>query len=123
MTLLLARVDVLGDGETGRKNVLEPQQLAACVLAGFEEDHPLPGEGVVYNVSLASHGASPCLRLSDRRSDHPRCGGHSHSETCSGCIVSRTAPTSSLLKASRSVSSLSLAEKASRVFAASYLRL
>jgi hypothetical protein len=46
--------------------------------------------------------------------------GRSHKETCSGCIVSLTTPTTSLLRASRSVSSRSLAEKDSRVFAASY---
>jgi hypothetical protein len=47
--------------------------------------------------------------------------GRSHSETWAGCIVSRTTVTRSSLKASRSVSSLSLAEKAWSVFAASYL--
>src|SRR3712207_3445246 len=47
--------------------------------------------------------------------------GRSHKETWAGCIVSLTTPTRSSLKASRSVSSLSLAEKASRVMAASYL--
>jgi hypothetical protein len=47
--------------------------------------------------------------------------GRSHKETWAGCIVSFTTPTRSLLKASRSVSSLSLAEKPSRVLAASYL--
>ena len=54
----------------------------------------------------------------------PLAGGtwRNHSETCAGCIVSLTAPTRSSLKASKSVSSLSLAEKASRVFLASYLR-
>src|SRR5829696_7808949 len=46
--------------------------------------------------------------------------GRNHTGTCAGCIVSLTTPTSSLLRASRSVSSLSLAEKASRVFLASY---
>jgi hypothetical protein len=47
--------------------------------------------------------------------------GRSHSETCAGCMVSLTTPTRSSLKASRSVSFLSVAEKASRVLAASYL--
>ena len=46
--------------------------------------------------------------------------GRNHKETCAGCIVSLTTPTRSLLSAFRSVSSLSLVEKASRVFAASY---
>jgi hypothetical protein len=46
-----------------------------------------------------------------------------HSETCAGCSVSLTTPTRSAFSASRSVSSLSLAEKASRVFLASYFLL
>src|SRR5215207_4507947 len=51
--------------------------------------------------------SSPSLRLG---------GGseRSHSETWAGCIVPLTTPTRSSLKASRSVSSLSLAEKAPR---------
>jgi hypothetical protein len=49
--------------------------------------------------------------------------GRSHNETCAGCIVSLTTPTRSSFNTSRSVSSLSLAEKASRVFLASYLLL
>jgi hypothetical protein len=49
--------------------------------------------------------------------------GRSHSETWAGCIVSLTTLTRSSLKASRSVSSLSLAENASRVLAASYFLL
>jgi hypothetical protein len=49
--------------------------------------------------------------------------GRSHSETWAGCILSLTIPTRSSLNASRSVSSLSLTEKASRVFLASYLLL
>jgi hypothetical protein len=49
--------------------------------------------------------------------------GRNHSETCVGCIVSLTTPTKSSLKASRSVSSRILAEKASRVFLASYFLL
>jgi hypothetical protein len=47
--------------------------------------------------------------------------GRSHGETWAGSIVSLTTPMRSPLKASRSVSSRSLAEKASRVFLASYL--
>src|SRR5215213_2885451 len=49
--------------------------------------------------------------------------GCNHSETWAGCIVSLTTPTRSSLRASRSVSSLSAAEKASRVLAASYFLL
>ena len=37
--------------------------------------------------------------------------GRSHKEACAGCIVSLATPTRSSLKASRSVSSLSFAEK------------
>ena len=44
-----------------------------------------------------------------------------HKETWAGCIVSLTTPTRSLLRASRSVSSLAWHEKASSVFLASYL--
>jgi hypothetical protein len=44
----------------------------------------------------------------------------SHSETCSGCIVSLTTVISSAFKPSRSVSLRSLAENPSRVFLASY---
>ena len=47
--------------------------------------------------------------------------GRSRREIWAGCIVSLTTPMRSPLKASRSVSSRSLAEKASRVFLASYL--
>jgi hypothetical protein len=46
--------------------------------------------------------------------------GRNHKETWAGCIVSLTTTTTSLLRASRSVSSLSLAERASRVFLALY---
>src|SRR5215217_681465 len=49
--------------------------------------------------------------------------GCNHKETWAGCIVSLTTPTRSSLRASRSVSSLSAAEKASRVLAASYFLL
>ena len=49
--------------------------------------------------------------------------GRSHSETWAGCMISFTTPTRSSLSASSSVSSLSLAEKASRVFLASYFLL
>ena len=59
------------------------------------------------------------IRLLDHSDASARLGGgsgRSHKETCAGCIVSLTTSTRSSLKASRSVSSLSLAEKASRVF-------
>ena len=47
--------------------------------------------------------------------------GRSHKLTWAGCIVSLTALIRSSLNASRSVSSLSLAEKVSKAFPASYL--
>src|ERR671916_759813 len=46
--------------------------------------------------------------------------GCNHKETWAGCIVSLTTPTSSSFSAARFVASLSLTEKASRVFLASY---
>jgi hypothetical protein len=46
--------------------------------------------------------------------------GRSHRETWVGCIVSLTTTTRSSFRASRSASSLSLVEKVSRVFLASY---
>jgi hypothetical protein len=49
--------------------------------------------------------------------------GRSHNETGSGCIVFWTAPVSSRLRVPRSVPSLSLAEKASGILAASYFCL
>src|SRR5918994_3248407 len=57
---------------------------------------------------------------SQARSRFRAVSGRSHRETWVGCIVSLTTPTSSSFSASRSVSSLSLTEKASRVFLASY---
>ena len=49
--------------------------------------------------------------------------GRNHSETLAGCMVSSTVVTNSAFKLSRSVSSRSLAEKASSVFLASYFLL
>src|SRR5215212_5287800 len=49
--------------------------------------------------------------------------GRNHKETCAGCIVSLTTLTTSLLRASRFVSSRSLDENASNVFLASYFLL
>src|SRR5215210_5541450 len=72
--------------------------------------------------------AKPSLPLiehvGDQRISSPfgTVSGRSHKETWAGCIVSLTTPTNSAFSASRSVSSLRLAEKASRVLAASYLR-
>jgi hypothetical protein len=57
------------------------------------------------------YGSSPPLRSLTRAS------GRNHKETWAGCIVSLTTPTRSSLKASRFVSFLSFAEKASSVFA------
>jgi hypothetical protein len=49
--------------------------------------------------------------------------GRNHKETWAGCIVSPTTAFRSPLKVSRSVASLSFAEKASSVFEASYFLL
>src|SRR5215211_975455 len=67
------------------------------------------------SVGLGAPYSGPSLLLGGS-------SGRSHSETCAGCIVSLTTPTRSSRKVSRSVSFLSLAEKASSVLAASYLR-
>ena len=48
--------------------------------------------------------------------------GRSHRETCSGYIVSLATPARSSPRASRSVAPRNRAPKASKVFAASYLR-
>src|SRR5918992_3791714 len=64
-----------------------------------------------------------CGRTSGSYSVCPPFGavsGRNHTDTWAGCIVSFTTPTKSLLRASRSVSSRSVAEKASKVFLASY---
>jgi hypothetical protein len=49
--------------------------------------------------------------------------GRSHSDACSGCIVSLTTPSTSPLKESRSVSSRNLELKAASVLVASYFLL
>jgi hypothetical protein len=71
--------------------------------------------------TLGKHPLGPSFDQPDASSFFEAVSGRSHNETCSGCIVSLTTLVKSSLKASRSVSSLSLAEKASRVFLASYL--
>src|SRR3712207_2349680 len=65
-------------------------------------------------------GSARCLQLPVVPPFLETVSGRSHSETCTGCIVSRATPTSSAFNASRSVSSRSLAAKTSRVLAASY---
>jgi hypothetical protein len=70
-----------------------------------------------------THERAPCSGSSAQlgaSSFFDAVSGRNHKETWAGCIVSLTTLTRSSLKASRSVSSLSLAEKASRVFLASY---
>ena len=59
MALLLARRDVLEDGETGREDVLEAQELAAGVASGLEAGDPLPGDRVLDDFSPAGYGAPP----------------------------------------------------------------
>lgn len=70
-------------------------------------------EAAKRRVAAGAHPDDPLL-LSSSAKDR------SHSEACSGCIVSATTATGSSLKASRSVSSRSLLENASKVFLASY---
>jgi hypothetical protein len=92
-----------------------------------------------YTVSVSGSLRKPLRRLATATRTRPRysrarerscysalslfrgLSGCSHKETWMGCIVSLTTPTRSSLSASRSVSLRSLAEKASRVLAASYL--
>jgi hypothetical protein len=82
-----------------------------------------PYEGVMPTRHV--RGQAPCSGSSfgqpGASSFFEAVSGRSHKETWAGCIVSLTTSTRSSLKASRSVSSLSFAEKASSVFAASYL--
>jgi hypothetical protein len=66
-----------------------------------------------WQVREYRHGFTICLPFAPG-------WGRNHSETCVGCIVPLTTVTRSSLRASRSVSWLSVAEKASRVFLASY---
>ena len=63
---------------------------------------------------------TPPLRLPSSGGD---LSGRNHSETWAGCSVSSITAARSLFRVSRSVSSRSLAENASTVFLASYLRL
>src|SRR5215217_7844532 len=69
--------------------------------------------------SLSTHSGelSGCYSA---RSPFGAVSGRNHKETWTGRIVSLTTPTRSLLSVARSVSLRSLAEKASRVFTASY---
>src|SRR5215208_7346211 len=88
--------------------------------------HPLPRVWQVAGAEGSQGDNSFLTSLGQRPSPaserSPFCAGsgRNHKETCAGCIVSLTTPTSSLFSACRSVSSLSFAEKASSVFLASY---
>src|SRR5215217_2132542 len=77
------------------------------------------------NSAAKAHSSSrPDSRMVARFFLSFRAGsGGNHTETCAGCIVSLTTLAKSWLKASRSVSSRSLAEKASSVLVASYFLL
>src|SRR5829696_8543217 len=82
---------------------------------------PLPRTPV--NRAAKAHSLCPASRIAALLFSHCSGSGRNHSETWAGCIVSLTTPTSSAFSASKSVSSLSLADKASRVFLASYFLL
>src|SRR5215208_6661005 len=58
VALLLARVDVLGYGESRGKDILEAQQLAVGLPSGLQEGYPLPGDWVLYEFSCLSHGGA-----------------------------------------------------------------
>src|SRR5215208_8464565 len=53
--LLLAGMDMLGHREAWRKNNFDAQQIAVCLRGGFEEGHPRPQRGVLYDVSWLGH--------------------------------------------------------------------
>jgi hypothetical protein len=89
----------------------------------------VPSIGVNLDGVVSRHRHRDHLEILRRRRENsswwppapPHFGGdRNHIETCAGCIVSLTTPTRSSFSASRCVSSRSLAEKASRVFLASY---
>ena len=66
VALLLARMDVLGDGETGREYVLEARELAA----GLEEGDPLPDDRVLDDFSPRAMARLLLANLAT--STHPR---------------------------------------------------
>ena len=70
MALLLARMDVLGDGETGREYVLEARELAAGVAGGLEEGDPLPDDRVLDDFSPRAMARLLLANLAT--STHPR---------------------------------------------------
>jgi hypothetical protein len=74
------------------------------------------------HTRAGQHLAWGSVNQPDASSFFEAVSGRNHKVTWAGCIVSLTTATNSAFSASRSVSSRSLAEKASRVFAASYLR-
>jgi hypothetical protein len=101
----------------------------------FGERGPRPGEEGTQDIQTGSLEHSPTVpnvfpflgwcKPKHYGSSAPqrsltRVSGRNHKETWAGCIVSLTTFTSSSLRACRSVSSRSFAEKASRVLAASY---
>jgi hypothetical protein len=90
------------------RNAVISERLAANAGTLVAARPKLGGQKEAEPVRTRSY--SPCEGLS----------GRNHKETWAGCIVSFTTPARSSFNASRSVSSLSLAEKASKVFLASY---
>jgi hypothetical protein len=105
---------------------VKPGQLEEAVRFWREQvEGGLGAQAQVRRLTLrgtAEGRARGCLpqRTSELVTTSASRTGRSQSETCAGCIVSRTTLVRSSLKASRSVSSLSYAEKASRVLAASF---
>src|SRR5215210_8470116 len=83
----------------------------------------IPLLGTWVNRAAKAHSLCPASRIAALLFSHCSGSGRNHRETWAGCIVSLTTPISSAFSASKSVSSLSLAVKASRVFLASYFLL
>jgi hypothetical protein len=93
-----------------RRTPPSPHRIKGGAAFDSRSTHLMRGT-ILLGVSLGQSGTWSLLATVSERN---------HKETWAGCIVSLTTPTRSSLNASRSVSSLSLTEKASNVFAASY---
>src|SRR2546421_3683252 len=109
--------------------------MLQCFAHGFL---PEPYGGVLCAASLpcscltllpffSSHHGMCLSSSSIRTSSHvfrflDASGGHNHSETCVGCMVSSTTATNCSLNCSKSTSVRNVALKAARVLAALYFR-
>jgi hypothetical protein len=117
--------------EAGRWNRLARQQAQPAVVFDRYEGLDRPPWGTAHPRSLwlaseqraVADGKCLISNCYSACSPFEAVSVRSHSETWAGCIVSLTTPTRSPLSASRSVSSRNWAEKASRVFLASYFLL